>query len=219
MIVSGGEINVTSEHLEFIPANGNVYAPEGYGLDEVKPLSFRIMLSSYGVYLFKKAVVSRFLGIKPAVSKFEAGVEFSVFPHYRGAKVRIFSLEAKRGSSFVVPYRKLRSLYNALSKARYYGSEIFLNGERLFFKPQPDGLRIEFSKGGELFLDLAESDFLKNVLWNISALPVPENVTFERFGSSLSLKFALDNGRPAVIVEGIVHHLSKEEAADILAAL
>jgi hypothetical protein len=194
MFVSGGQINVTSEFLEFQPVKGNVYIPNDYAdrADEIDSLYFKTMLSDYGVFLFKKALIQRLLGMPTANSKFNSGVFFSVVAHVRGTKIKLFNPETKRGSSFIVPYEKTLSLVNALSRARYFSSEIYLGGELLQLKAETNGLRVVYSTGGSFLIDLAEVEFLKEGIWAIARGKV-KDVYYEHFDKGLSLRIYLQN--------------------------
>jgi hypothetical protein len=169
MFVPGGEIRVDKEFLHFLPNKENIFLPldSGLTMEEVTPLSLRLSIYSFPVFLVRKALVSAFVGLEvPQISS--AGCVISLTSNQRGVKIRLFDGEKKRGSSFVVPYSRVIPLYQALKPSARYTEEIFsLDGTAaLILKPDIDQLLVSDGNQNQHF-DLAGVFLLREVLLRV----------------------------------------------------
>jgi hypothetical protein len=209
--VSGGQINISSEYLEFKPVEGNLYAPDGAEVEA--SLYLKVPLSAYGAFLFKRALIRAGLGLRNSNENFSSGTFLFVSGHQRGVKVKLYNPERKQGSSFVITREKSVALRDALSaRARYFSTEIPLEGEVLILNQMADGLIISYSGGGKLSLDLAEVYLLRKVVWKIMR---GENASYQNLGE-LSLKLSPER---LLFVNGNAFPLTKERAVELLSVL
>ncbi|GAB6075189.1 hypothetical protein [Desulfurobacterium crinifex] len=169
MFVPGGEIRVDKEFLCFLPNKDNVFLPldSGLTMEEVAPLSLRLSIHSFSVFLVRKALISALVGLEaPQIPS--AGCTISLTPNQRGVKIRLFNGEEKKGSSFVVPYSRVIPLYQALKPSARYTEEIFsLDGTAaLILKPDIDHLLMSDGSQKQHF-DLAGVFLLREVLLRV----------------------------------------------------
>jgi len=208
VFVSGGEINVTNEHIEFKPVETNIYYPGG-DIKGKSPLSFKTSLSDYGVFLFKRSLLKAAFGFKNQIENFNSGVKFFVSGHIRGIKIKLYREGA--GSSFIVTREKAIALREALSATRFFSTELSLpDGNVLLLKERNDGLNIFYTKNGKsATLDLASLIYFKKMVWKAIR---NEYASYEYFGE-LSIRITPDR---KLWVNNTSVFLTKERALELL---
>jgi hypothetical protein len=180
MFVPGGEIKVDKEFLQFLPKKGNVFLPadSGIPIEEVSSLSLRLSVSSFTAFLIRKALISALAGLEMPPISF-AGCTVSLTPNQRGIKIRLFSEDEKKGSSFIVPYGRAIPLYQALKPSARYVEEVYSSEGTavLILTPDVDQLLVSDGSQSQSF-DLSGVFLLREVLLRI-LIKKATNVAFK----------------------------------------